>query len=150
MSAFRVVSQCVLELDNAFIADAAKAWPRLENLTLLPSPLPEASTRLKMTLSGLIPLIRHCPDLNFLQVSIVADPFEPSLLLPKMFNMNITSLHFTHAHIDKPLAVFRCLVCMFPKLQEVTVLGSSGDWETLSSLIRESSNDIWPILRSEL
>ncbi|KAG5732093.1 hypothetical protein E4T56_gene9253, partial [Termitomyces sp. T112] len=87
MSAFRVVSQCVLELDNAFIADAAKAWPRLKNLTLLPSPLPEASTRPKMTLSGLIPLIRHCPDLNFLQVSIVADPFEPSLLLPKMFNM---------------------------------------------------------------
>jgi hypothetical protein len=63
---------CAL-LNDSWLECAAMAWPFLQTLSLgdVPSPL--------MTLAGLLPLVKHCPALNTLWLTLNARPVHPAL-----------------------------------------------------------------------
>ncbi|GLB44366.1 hypothetical protein LshimejAT787_1602960 [Lyophyllum shimeji] len=128
---------CTSELDDDWLAGAAAAWPRLRELAICHSNPP------KITLAGLIPLIRNCSRLSDLWFSIAARPFDSDLLLPGFCNTRITSLFLHKSTIVSPVGVFRCLVLMFPKLKTIDVVEGEGreGWARVSSLLKESMED---------
>ncbi|GLB45700.1 hypothetical protein LshimejAT787_2600330 [Lyophyllum shimeji] len=129
---------CASELDDDWLAGAAPAWPRLRELLIYHSDPP------KVTLAGLIPLIRHCPRLSDFWISIAARPFDSDLLLPGICNTRIATLDLNLSTIVAPVGVFRCLVLMFPKLKTIFYFdegeGEEG-WARVSSLLKESMED---------
>lgn len=64
---------CVYTIDDSFIRDLASSWPHLSKLCLLPSdPIGYHHNHPKVTASGLIPLVIHCPELCELYISFDA------------------------------------------------------------------------------
>ncbi|RDB20538.1 hypothetical protein Hypma_012490 [Hypsizygus marmoreus] len=121
------------QLNDTWLRDAAAAWPHLQSLILT-----EYVT--KMTLEGLIPLVRCCPRLNNLLIALIAKPFDPTLLLGSS-NMFIRRLMFVRSPIVSPEKVFRCLVLMFPKLNSAKGSGRREDrqnWQKVDQLLRAS------------
>ncbi|GLB45631.1 hypothetical protein LshimejAT787_2500230 [Lyophyllum shimeji] len=128
---------CTSELDDDWFSGAAAAWPRLRELVIYHRDPP------KVTLAGLIPLIRHCSWLSDLSLSIAARPFDSDLLLPGICNTRITTLDLNSSTIVSPVRVFRCLVLMCPKLEAIYVVEGEGaeGWARVSSLLEESMED---------
>ncbi|CCM03571.1 uncharacterized protein FIBRA_05707 [Fibroporia radiculosa] len=62
-------------VDNAFVQDLAKAWPRLQTLDLGVQ-WRRYTGEPEVTLKGLIPLVRHCPDLQMLGIAVSTDVSE--------------------------------------------------------------------------
>jgi hypothetical protein len=54
--------------DNRFIRRLSKAWPRLKNLFLLGKTLQSQGATSRVTLPGLVPLAKACPDLERLAI----------------------------------------------------------------------------------
>ncbi|RDB18147.1 hypothetical protein Hypma_000500 [Hypsizygus marmoreus] len=97
----------VVTLNNAWLADAAAAWPNLRHLAL------RARKTSAITLSGFIPLIKQCPNLEKLDVTSVWRAFDIGLLCGAV-NTNIEEVDMYHSGIvGKWISVFRCLVVMF-------------------------------------
>ncbi|GLB34285.1 hypothetical protein LshimejAT787_0111690 [Lyophyllum shimeji] len=124
---------CASVLDDAWYADAAGAWPCLEDLSIAHTGPPV------LTLAGLIPLIRDCPRLREIELSIRAEPFDVGLLQPQIRNTTITSLILGPSPIVNPRGVFRCLVGMFPKLESVACCENALEehddaWEKLDDV----------------
>ncbi|KAG5650946.1 hypothetical protein H0H81_010438 [Sphagnurus paluster] len=120
-------------LDDEWIASASKAWPFLENLHL-----GKNRSAPTATLAGLIPLIRRCPRLKQIAISIHVTPFDTALLHPGDRNMNITSLHLLSSTLSNPPRAFRCLVILFPNLTKVDAVGltkKEQDWVYLQKLL---------------
>ncbi|KAA1473100.1 hypothetical protein DENSPDRAFT_222535 [Dentipellis sp. KUC8613] len=65
---------CGTELDNAFLEKAAAAWPKLRTLNLQPQiedwTLDNPNTS-SVTLSGLIPLVERCQQLDSLSIAVM-------------------------------------------------------------------------------
>ncbi|RDB27601.1 hypothetical protein Hypma_003826 [Hypsizygus marmoreus] len=99
-------------LDDSWIMSAAMAWPHLPELSL-PGDGPP-----RMTLAGLIPLVKQCPHLSVLGLPVRLDPFEIKLLSGTS-NAKIQCLAVLNKSIASPIAVFRCLVAMFPMLRSI-------------------------------
>jgi len=130
---------CTAALDDDWLADAAIAWPHLQSISLLHHcdfPVP--------TLAGLIPLIRHCPQLHYLCVPVAAQPFNHGLLEPEICNTAIRVLELDTSSIQgPPIAVFRCLMRMFPNLTSICCDDMSDDdlhngWNAVSDWLQES------------
>ncbi|KAG6908502.1 hypothetical protein DXG01_004436 [Tephrocybe rancida] len=99
-------------IDDTWLAQAATTWPALRALSI--------QSKTQTTLLGLIPLVRRCPNLVELDVSAHWKPFDVRLLgdIPK--NIAITQIKTWDVVIDDDvLAIFRCLVTMFPMLDEL-------------------------------
>lgn len=63
---------CLYDLDDAIIREMALSWPNLNELSLLPVERNNANPtigNLRVTASGLIPLVNHCHDLKRLSIS---------------------------------------------------------------------------------
>jgi hypothetical protein len=73
----------------------------------------------KMTLEGLIPLVKNCPQLEILDIPMNVRPFDPTLL-DGVCNTKLSHLGFSHSPIKSPLQVFRSLTRMFPNLKSVS------------------------------
>ncbi|KAF8075776.1 hypothetical protein FPV67DRAFT_1469185 [Lyophyllum atratum] len=116
-------------LDDDWFADAALAWPDLEELQLYMSRGPPG----RVTLAGLIPLIRHCGNLNCLSLPIVAEPFDLELLENGVCNYKVTRLELGRSPIVDPMGVFPCIMSMFPKLCSISNVGGYSDdsWEMI-------------------
>jgi len=125
------------ELDDEWFADAAIAWPHLEMFFLSHDGFP------KVTLAGLIPLIRHCHELCDLTLSFSAEPFNMKLLQGAS-NTEIRRLNGGRCPIVFPVGIFRCLVVMFPNLAVVECRGfeseeEHGAWEKVRDLLARSN-----------
>jgi len=129
---------CASELDDDWLAEAATAWPHLESLEIWHGAVP------KMTLAGLIPLIRHCPGLHDLSIQVIAKPFDRDLLKDGTCNKNIRYLDLKGSPIEAPVEVFQCLLQMFPywkRLSRGATFHSVREdraWEKVRSLLAES------------
>ncbi|KAG5650947.1 hypothetical protein H0H81_010439 [Sphagnurus paluster] len=121
-------------LDDEWIAGASQAWPLLEILRLC-----KDTSAPTATLAGLIPLIRRCPRLKEIYISIHVTPFDTALLHPGDRNMNITSLHLLSSTLSNPPRAFRCLVILFPNLTKVYAVGlakKEEEWIYLQKLLQ--------------
>ncbi|KAG6905628.1 hypothetical protein DXG01_001537 [Tephrocybe rancida] len=129
------------QLDNSWIVDAAEAWPQLESLRMKPA---SDNATPNITLAGLFPLLQHCPNLFEIGLAIVAEPFDPALLTPGVRNLWVNYPVFeSKSPITEPGAVFRCLVHMFPNIEDVDVHTGvdeegSGAWEKFLREIRDT------------
>ncbi|KAG5642651.1 hypothetical protein DXG03_002363 [Asterophora parasitica] len=136
------------ELDDTCIADAAPSWPSLEQFHIeAPEDIGPTSIPPNVTLAGLIPLIRHCPELNSFSIPIHAKPFDVNLLQPGDRNMTIEYLHFEASTIEAPAAVYRRLLLMFPKLEWIVthhLLANDDEegWGYIREVLQEST-DSW-------
>ncbi|KAG5642743.1 hypothetical protein DXG03_002257 [Asterophora parasitica] len=130
---------CVTGVDDSWIAEAAVAWPRLQAIRL------DAETTLepKVTLAGIIPLVKNCPDLDCFLLPISAKPFDIGLLDPGIRNTKITELSLAPSLISEPSRVFRCLIVMFPRLRLLECPGfddtSEEGWQRVQTLVSESA-----------
>jgi hypothetical protein len=116
-----ISSEIVHDLDDSWIAQAALAWPLLNFLSLLnetrtTSTLPN---QFRITLAGLIPLIKHCPRLHCLSMRIDAQPVSTNLMEGAR-NTCIRTVNFQGSLISHPRKIFRSLIQMFPNLTSVT------------------------------
>lgn len=138
LQTLEVMFEWTTMLDNDWFAGAAMAWPRLQSLTLS---LNNFSGLAKVALAGLIPLIRDCPRLSTLELSLAAKPFDPDLLSPGINNTKVTHLDLGRSSIVDPLDVFRCLMLMFPRLESLFADGfdyeQSEAWATVIGLVNE-------------
>ncbi|KAF8079317.1 hypothetical protein FPV67DRAFT_1776330 [Lyophyllum atratum] len=131
-----------LPFDDDWLADAAMAWPYLNRLILyaMENKPPVA------TLAGLVPLIRHCPQLSYLSLSTLdAKPFgwDQDVLFPGIGNRQITRLGMPFSLITDPEGVFQCLRLMFPCLTSIDYgpvmyqnRNQQGDWDRLVQLLK--------------
>lgn len=113
------------DVNNAFIRDLAKAWPRIQELDFgcpscwgLPS---------RVTLDGLLAFCEFCPDLRGLGITFDASnedsPLSSQQSLTKPFcNLRMNYLHVGHSRIgfDQVEAVAEFLGEIYPNLIELT------------------------------
>jgi hypothetical protein len=101
-------------LGDSWLSDAASAWSSLEHLGVFPG----HGIVSKMMLTGLVPLIKKCPQLRSLSLPLSVEPVDPALL-DGVYNTNIRRLSFLYGRIDSPLQVFHSLIRMFPNLRSI-------------------------------
>ncbi|RDB21918.1 hypothetical protein Hypma_010807 [Hypsizygus marmoreus] len=141
-SSLRHLSLCVdglvSQFNDIWLSQAAIRWPALQVLQLKGFGSPN------ITLEGLIPLLRYCPQLEDLDVSPLLRPFPSRLLRGIGCNTRITDL-IVQVGIENPVSVFRCLVLMFPNIQRIRLSyyyssqrEDFGAYLTLDRLLAES------------
>ncbi|GLB43066.1 hypothetical protein LshimejAT787_1205150 [Lyophyllum shimeji] len=127
----------VSHLDDTWYANAATAWPHLRALDFSYNDPP------KVTLSGLIPLIRNCRRLDTLTLSIVAKPFDPEILQVGDRNLAITHLSLQDSEIESPVDVYRCLLQLASSLGlacELSSFVARRDYTSLYHLLCKLSH----------
>ncbi|KAI0829096.1 hypothetical protein BC628DRAFT_1315937 [Trametes gibbosa] len=131
-----------LRLDNALISLLANALPRLQSLRLMP---PYNAGRLsEVTLEGLLPLLRHCPDLTHLALPLNATrpltyldaPMRPSELL---------TLDVADSPISFPdeAAAFLSAFCTHPSFAILSATVHDGDHDPEHTRLRELHSAAW-------
>jgi hypothetical protein len=132
-----ISSKRARDLDDSWITQAALAWPRLGSLSLFNFPLP---IQPRITLAGLVPLIKHCPNLCHIDMQIDAKPV-PFALLEGIRNTSVQTINLQGSAIDKHLGVLRSLVQLFPNL--TSVHGRLVRPQGQMSSIQAKYNDCW-------
>jgi hypothetical protein len=132
-----ISSKRVRDLDDSWIAQAALAWPLLDSFALPSRPRPLVP---RITLAGLVPLIKHCPNLCNIYMQIDAKPV-PLALLEGVRNTRIQTIVIHGSAIDQPLGVLRSLIHLFPNL--VYVDGQLARPSGPMSPIQERYNNCW-------
>lgn len=140
LESLAITLDIVLELQDEWLEEVSLAWPRLQSLGLYEMHhRPDRGPN--MTLAGLIPLVKNCPQLNRLSLPIIATPFHPSLV-GDASNSLVTSLHLPYSPITHPMKVGRCLTAIFPMLSDLSGKCNSGNeraWNDLKEWIKVSA-----------
>ncbi|KAJ6551945.1 hypothetical protein B0H19DRAFT_1264557 [Mycena capillaripes] len=111
------------DLDDAIILRMARAWPRIEDLTLEAGP--SRHMRSRVTLEGVYAFGMHCPNLEVLGMTFDAT------VVPKIRSRNgkkrksqrtLYSLHAAISPISSPGRVAKFLNVIFPQLTEIRTL----------------------------
>ena len=136
------------KVGDSWLDEASQSWPHLEILRVALPYRPiaqqyqsEESLRPTMTLAGLIPMLRRCPNLRNLDISLVAKPLDLSLLSGISSSNTIYQVCFPASAIESPSEVFDCIVLMFPHLRRFKGFSyrwgsdDSAAWRDLSLLI---------------
>lgn len=113
------------DLDDATLADLARAWPNITALELDASEFAHIAPG--VTLGGLLPLAQHCPQLRDLHIALnasVVPDWESQKATDKkkkkrVRQWRLTGLHVSRSPIVAPLAVAAFLSSVFPKLLQV-------------------------------
>lgn len=137
---FQVTSSVVAKLDDAWLMKASFAWPSLQRL-ILKNFYPEPS---EITLSGLVPLVKHCPDLVTLIVGLHASPISTHLL-KGVYNLELHDLMLGPSTIKSPGQVVRSLIRLFPSLEQVafdsTTAVHTEAWMTVNKILRSMTHE---------
>jgi hypothetical protein len=100
------------------------------------NPMSMFSGRPKMTLTGLIPLVKHCRRLQYLRLMLDIKPIN-STQLDSVSNPLIRTLYLGHCStISEPGKVARTLIRMFPNLSRVSFSGRGAAKEGFKDLNR--------------
>ena len=151
LTSLKLETRCTYALDNAAMEEIALAWPRLETLDLS---IRECGWEIpsKVTLPGLVPLLRHCPNLVLLGVVVDATllPSGASAQLPGagVRNMSLESLWLADSKITRPAMVASFLSAVAPNIEQIVswntplLSGRSGKdkymkrWKEVERLVR--------------
>ncbi|KAJ7646409.1 hypothetical protein DFH06DRAFT_922199, partial [Mycena polygramma] len=112
-------SACGFELNDSICAQMARAWPRVERLTLREyySPLTHS-----VTLESLRSFAQHCPALITLQVTLDARVVPREEHTENISQMSLEYLHVGYSLIElsnpRPVGIF--VGTIFPNLKCVT------------------------------
>lgn len=132
-------------LDDYWLKEIARTWPNLERLTVPAC----AAERPKVTLEGIISLIKFCPRLSELRITIKACPVPPTIL-DGIHNHHIKTIALDHSTVVQPKKVFRSLIRIFPRLTAITFrevrhlytveesLAYKNGWNEINSLLGET------------
>lgn len=151
--AFRALKRLVVEVVGCEWGDQelellASAWPGLTELTILPIDIDVGDDiGFKFTLPGLAHLVRHCPDLALLSISIG----KPDLPIPltDLPDAGCSNLHLEAVEFCGPdIKTCQCdataafLYCLFPNLRRIEPHGDEDfklqrpGWERVEELVR--------------
>ena len=139
----------LFKLDNDFVEAAAKAWPHLCILQLGHGGWGWGGQSTNVTLAGLIPLARHCPDLTKLCIVVDATVVDHSMDI-LVSNTKLDVLDLGDSVIDEPAPVAAFLSEIFPHLTSISswnvpVTGRiaaevrkkySGRWDEVACLLK--------------
>ncbi|KAJ7027129.1 hypothetical protein C8F04DRAFT_1267421 [Mycena alexandri] len=109
----------------------AHAWAHIERLIIKGPATHHAVSN--PSIMALLPLSRHCPRLNVLALTVDTTRLNADHLArtPRVIHTVLTTAHFGHSAIEKPVEVAAFLSSMFPCLQDLraspTHGGKSGD-----------------------
>ncbi|KAF9467768.1 hypothetical protein BDZ94DRAFT_1247642 [Collybia nuda] len=88
--------------DDRWLDEAVRAWKSLRRLNISGQDNPP-----QITLAGLIPLVRHCPHLYYIDLELQAIPMKP-FLLKDVKNLNIFTLYLRNSILAvDPVLKFR-------------------------------------------
>ena len=111
-----------LDLGDDDVIRIAKAWPRLKTFMIDSSPNP---SKPRSTLHALATLAMHCPELEFLVISIDAtividyeDKGQPG---KGRFDSRLRKLNVGHSPIDDPDRVAAFIADIFPNVTKMSV-----------------------------
>jgi hypothetical protein len=118
----RLSIECSFEnLSNHELKQMALAWPRLQELSLLPEDtLEEVNT--EVTLVGILPLLEHCSKLTKLRVpmNVSQDCIRlPDRLWGDICNRNITSIAVGNSVNENPVAAAILFFHVLPNLKDI-------------------------------
>jgi hypothetical protein len=122
--------------DDAWLANAATAWPSLELLDIK-----GIHANPKMTLAGLVPLIKMCPQLQSLELPLKAE-LVAITLLDGAFNPNLIRACFETPSIESPRQVFRFLSRVLPNVEQIWSPSPHGRevWREVNKLMHDAKN----------
>ncbi|KAJ7184761.1 hypothetical protein C8R46DRAFT_1186090 [Mycena filopes] len=139
-----------VDLDDALVADMARAWPLIEELQIVfGADTHEAPFALReITLRGLHALATHCPHLRVLEIYMNASTIPDFDTMP--IQTSLTKLDVLCSPVVAPYAVGRFLRSMFPNLrilqsgclQENSWTGSVRRWRNLADFLSKVEGSI--------
>lgn len=130
-----------VNLDDGHLEEFALAWPNLERFQLISyCPLPDAP---RVTLKGLVPFARFCPELSSLCLTLTAKHGLEELTPPESTECNLESLVLYHSPLDplraRSIATF--LRAIFPNLWNISSHGGVSfepdGWATVKRCITD-------------
>jgi len=108
-------------LDNRFIRRLSKAWPRLKNLFLLGKTLQSQGATSRVTLPGLVPLAKACPDLE--RLAILLDTLNVHEYRSRpgggVRNFSVKSLHVGYSPMTSTHLIAHFLSDIFPNITDL-------------------------------
>jgi hypothetical protein len=127
---------------NSWYADAAAAWPSLETIAVCSPNM--GPIKAKMTIAGLIPLVKHCTNLESVRLRLDAQPFDPiQINHVEVSNTRIQKLCLETYIIPSPREVFLSLIRIFPNLEYVYQGSRSGSlswpWDEVNNMLHASA-----------
>ena len=143
------ITSFFLHADDALVRALATACPRLQSLRLVP---PYHAGRLsEVTLDGLLPLFRHCPDLTSLSLPINASlpPSSASSPLRADSTERPESQLLTLDVGDSPIcapdevAAFLSAHCTHPAFEILSARSAEGDSQPEHVRMRERHSALW-------
>ncbi|KAI9573115.1 hypothetical protein HD554DRAFT_2059143 [Boletus coccyginus] len=151
LTSLKLETLCTFDLDNAAIKEIAMAWPLLETLDLS---IRECGWEIpsKVTLPGLLPLLRNCPNLALLGLVVDATVLPMvSTRLPGagVRNTSLESLWLADSKITRPSLVASFLSAVAPNIEQIVswntplLSGRSGKdkylkrWKEVERLVRQ-------------
>ncbi|OJT13953.1 hypothetical protein TRAPUB_9492 [Trametes pubescens] len=141
------VSSFLLQPDDELLRLLANAFPRLQSLRLLPPY--NAGSVSEATLAGLLPLLRHCPDLAHLAVLVDASGPLPDLeepdYLPSPHPSQLVTLDVADSPIVYPdeAAAFLSAHCTHPEFSIRSAGLHDGDHDPEHTRLRGVHNAMW-------
>ncbi|KAI9064744.1 hypothetical protein FKP32DRAFT_1602816 [Trametes sanguinea] len=160
-----IVRAPVVMLSEHTLADIAQAWPALEVLSLISTPIVHPSSSVYCpTLADLAPLARHCTRLHTLElhVNAIAVPAERTvarLMGPEASRCALRCFTAFDAPVVNPERVAAFLRRLFPELREVEYRGAAvfprdarkvyqANWRQVQDYCRGEAPAVHPLMRS--
>ncbi|KAJ6474276.1 hypothetical protein C8R45DRAFT_1103248 [Mycena sanguinolenta] len=112
-----ITSPVTFDISDSILTDAARAWPRLEEIELMVHDHPLKS---RFTLLSLYSFAEHCPRLRSIQIALDATTTMTSRQPPASLH-RLRALCVGHSAISKPTPVARILSGIFPNLRKITL-----------------------------
>jgi hypothetical protein len=117
LTCVEVTSAFGFDLDDSTVLEMARAWPRLEELTLL---CLEAPSNVGPTLASLRSFAQYCPVLETLHTTVdgTVAPSDDELST-HIFQECLSFLDVANSRIDSPMDVAKFLSGVFPNLNNI-------------------------------
>ncbi|KAI0640308.1 hypothetical protein C8Q77DRAFT_1046209 [Trametes polyzona] len=137
------ISSFVLQLNNPLLSLLATAFPRLQSLRLLPPY--NAGIVSEVTLEGLLPLFRRCPDLSHLAVPVNATLPPVGLESPMHPGSQLRTLEVADSPISFPpeVAAFLSAHCTHPSFAILSASAHEGGRDAEHTRLREVHSAMW-------
>ncbi|KAH7882280.1 hypothetical protein F5I97DRAFT_1817059, partial [Phlebopus sp. FC_14] len=144
------IGYCSVMMDDDMLEMTAKALPNLQSLHLITGTRWDPPT---ITLQGLIPLLRYCPKLDTLRLSLNTERITDVLNRPGtgVRNTRISMLTLPDSPVGDPIFVAAFLVNIFPSLTQIKSEGGrqppNEGWEQVElalkaiAIVRKSSTN---------
>jgi hypothetical protein len=128
-----------VDIDDAGMEELAKAWPQLSSFSMKIYHTIDRKPR--VTLAGLIPLVKHCRDLLEIVITVNACEVDVSESRPGKgaVNTEIDTLCVGDSPIEDPVAVAAFLSDIFPAVNtidnQLNQLPENSKWSQVADLI---------------